>query len=940
MKRVLSFLLVVVMNIVGFSSFVNAVADEPEAVVGLDSKVTDKFDKLKAFGILEDYTLDDYIKNEAVKRGDFAVMAAVINGADVENMIVGLSPFEDITVDSKQGKAISYLKTIGAVAGMEGNKFYPERSISLYEAIKILEDIMGYQKYAESYGGHYDGYFTVAAKIGLYINVSDEEALKFVDVINLIWSALDTDLFLASEISSEGLTLQVGKNETLLSEKMKIFKKEGLVEANQYTALINKSKAGTDSVVISEQRYNDIKHIAQQYLGYLVDFYYQEDEYGDYNIVYISPANQVKTINVKDRDILYSSSNFTQFNFVYEENNREKNITLPDDVNVIYNNEQYFEFTKDTFNVTVGEVTLVSNDGGKNYTTVYIDNYETFVVDKIDVNNNYVTDKLGGYLECKIDGEADNVVWNFSASEGTDINDLKEWDVLSVKRSQSGEYLEIVVSDNFLEGTIDGIKRNEADEITLTIDGKLYKVIKDYTESSTNQYSPYLTVGKKAIFSVDFLGNIVAVDYDISDEWQYAMLRKIMWDEVEETVILKLTDIHRYKLDDKVKIDGENCKKNGDWITRVINKLQRGDLYTYQSIASEDYVYQLIRFKLDSEQNITDIDTTYKGSSEGYDSLMILSSVPDITNTLGVEQYYRSGYGMFGGVYGVSTDGTKLFYAPLQENLDINESFVVRPLSYLRSGNRYTFIPYGTSRNDITNVPLMVILGQGSSTQFSNFAVVSDQCVTLNEDNEAVARITVYCDGKESTYDSYNIQINDQINVGDIIRFKLDSINDITEVQVFYSAEEKKIVTPLSSIDSEITFNGGRELYVDDTHYLFESSNQYSGAEKRVIMTDVYTTYGTFGRFGLSSVYETSEGGNDKFNIPTSPVNVEATDILEQYGLTNFNIVVYDEETRTVKAGTFDDIKDYQSYRNACSKVFVETSYSESKNLFIFNYEI
>lgn len=936
MKKILSFLMAAVMSVSLFGTIINA----EESHESVSSQDTERFNKLKAFGILEDYNLEDLTENSGMTRGEFAVMAAAANGADPKNAVVDEAPFKDVKADSDQGRAIGYLKELGVVAGDGESDFYPARTISLPEALKILVSLLGYGQSAYDNGGYPNGYLTTATRIGLSIGVQDREALKLSDAVNLMWSAVNTDLMLADGMTAQGMSSQIGRDRTLLTEKLKIFKGNGIVEANQYTALIGKQKAGDKSVLISGTVFDDLNYIACPYLGYEVDFYYHSDDDNN-DIVYTAPDNSVETVTVNERDILITDGSFSQFNFVYSDGNRKKSIKLPKDVSVICNNEQVFEFDVNTFNISVGEITLISNDGGRKYSTVIIESYETIVVNTVDTNNNYVTDKLGKNIKLEFNGKTDDIHWNFVSGEGKDINDLKEWDVLSIKRDSSGEYMEVIVCNDFLEGTIDRVSPDDTDGIEIVVDGESHKMIKNYVQSDTNQYTPYLKPGSSAIFCMDFHGNIVAVDYDTSDEWQYAVLRKIFYDDNGETVFAKITDqnakTYSYKLSDTVKVDAETCKqKSGDKLQTVMEKLQRGGVFKYQCSNPGSSVYQLVRIKLDEENNITDIDTTYEGTYEDYDSLRVLDSTPNLTDTQGVTKYWRDGYKMFGSTLGAKT--TKLFYAPFADDMDNNDAFNVRELSYLSAGQR-TFIPYGTSQNDVADIPILVLLGQTSSTAFERFAMVAESYAGVNDDNEVVTSLRVYIQGKERVYESEDTSLASKVHTGDIIRFKLDASENITQVQVFYSAKDKKIVTPLSSDEAELKRNNAREIRADDdSYYLFESDGSGSGAYARVVMTDAYTKFKTSSRLGLSSVYESSKNGNDFFNQKSS-ASITKNDLLEQYGTTNFDVVVYDEASDTVTKGSFENIKDYGDYPDTCSKVFAYTSYSESKDMFVFNYE-
>ena len=977
MKKILALLLAVVCSVTSFSSIVYAETDESVQTLQISEKLLEKFKKLNAFGILKDYTEDDLVKNKSVTRGEFALIAATMMGYEDDMVDIVQAPFEDVSTSDKYAKALAYLKSQEIIAGSDNNSFAPEREISYAEASKMLVDILGYSLDAAGKGGYPQGYITSAQQIGLYMNVSNTDAITLCDAVNLVWSATGIGILSVGSMSNGDFTLVADKDETFLTEYMGIYKAKGTVEANQYTALIGAQPAGDCRVRISGTAFEDPDCIAQDYIGYNVDFYYHETEYSDYEIVWMQPCSNVEVIVVKEKDVLITDPQFSASKFVYEENNRVKRVDLAQDANVIYNNENrpgYGAELQDLFEIETGDITLISNSGKGVYDTVIIRDYTTYVVDNVDTINNAVIDKTGKYIELEVNGEPDDVIWEFDDGERTGLADVSEYDILSV--ISSGNYMKVFVSSSVVRGTPENIVRDEETRNsvtkqylqTVTIDGVVYNVSRGYDEDSKIDTQPYISDKKEGIFSLDYFGNIVALEYEKSDEWTYGILTEIKDDEDEDTVYIRIYNSNgirkKYYFGNKVIIDGTayNTKKSG-YKDRIITALQQGD--TYQCVASETnehqfatmanvpegHVYQLIRYKSDDE-TILEIDTTYEGSMEENESLRILNFTDasgnymiDTKTNRGVYEPYNAGYNRWGMMYGAN-GSTIIYDIPNPDDIGNSDAFRVRRVNGLVENSKSYFIPYGVSYNDIAAIPVAIRIGYNYGNGMSDgaeFCMVSDKKYCLNEDDEAVTVVKLFQYGVEKELETDGIVDLSEIKQGDIIRYGQNPEGKINQIQHIYSAKDRALVTKLSEIPWERDTSYQVESFLDEMGefgYIYESDASRTGAALRVIIAKCYTKFGGSSRFALSSVYDSATSSRNSYFKVVRPSTIrESDDIVENYNLTNFRIVVYNEADKTVKLGTIDDIRDYKSYGSKCSTIFLQTGYAEHRNVFVYNYE-
>ena len=228
MNKIKSFFAVVLM--VSFAVLHAAVYAEPEHA---QSDVL--LDKL---GILDCFEPQDFEEEKIVTRAEFAVVLAKMNGEKFDFYSDYGSRFSDVSSKHYAANAINFVSENGYMVGGGDSCFYPEREITLIEALKSFTVMLGYAKTAEYNGGYPMGYYSVATETDMLdgISLRYNSFLNCQDLKQLVYNSLFCEVQL---LKVEGMDSLQYKNtgETLLNIFFGIYETEGVVKANGVAAL-------------------------------------------------------------------------------------------------------------------------------------------------------------------------------------------------------------------------------------------------------------------------------------------------------------------------------------------------------------------------------------------------------------------------------------------------------------------------------------------------------------------------------------------------------------------------------------------------------------------------------------------------------------------------------------------------------------------------------
>lgn len=566
-----------------------------------------KMEVLKMLDIIPEYEEYNVQLEKAVTRGEFAeIIAKIINA---EKYSGKTSYFYDVPVAHRAYSAVNVLASRNIISGLGGKLFRPDEPIAAVDAIKILLSVMGYGEYAELYNGGYPtGYITTANKTGISKGIDLSGTFTNAKMYLLLYKAMTTGMFKEKQYSASGMTYVVS-DDTLLSFYHDIYYVRGVLNGANGVSLTAGNTNNTNNVQIDDTVYETEIDVFQ-YLGEKIEAFYHHDEEMDINtVIWMKPYGDSKALNISvDND---ASFDLNTFSLTYvKENGRNAHVKLDSNCILIYNGKIVTENYDDYFNRSSYSLKLISRSGSKNDVAIMRE-YQNMVVGFVNKDNLKVSDKYNAAHILELDGDSYDFL-KILRSNGSEASatDIVAGNVLSLFKSEDGEYLEIIISSDEVSGTLSSVSETTY-EYELTVDGEKYIYPKS---AGSFSYSS----GSNVNLKLDAFGRVADIETKTTGGEVSYLIRAMVYTEDssgEDRMYLKVLyggsgEVEKFECEDKIKIDGKKYKN-------------MNDAYQCLSNINGETIQQLVLLTFNDENEVTKIDTASKGSGEGEGSLQI-----------------------------------------------------------------------------------------------------------------------------------------------------------------------------------------------------------------------------------------------------------------------------------------------------------------------------
>lgn len=715
----------------------------------------------------------DFRPNDTIKRSEFAKIAVVALGlGNVAETAKGTTKFKDVAGEHWASGFINVASTQKIIVGDPEGTFRPDDKISYAEALTILVRVLGYEPSAKAKGGYPTGYMIVAAEnnVTKNANAGASEPAKRGIVAQLTFNALTVKLMEQTGFGENPEYTVVEK--TLLSDKLKVEKIYAQVTATAQTRLSGSSSLKDDEVEIGNTTYKINNSNAKEYLGFNVIAYVKENESinNQKDILMIRPdINKSEFIDVKG-DNIDSIADITGGKELKYWVDKEKDLNtesarIATDAKLIYNgkaNAFVNTLIKPSATEEIsGKVVLLDNNKDEIYDIVFVTAYENYVVEEISTESHRINDKYGK-PSLVLDPDDTTIDFEISkAGKKAELEDLKEWDVLSVAKSLDEKYFNIIVN----EGKVTGMVTEKEDDKRV-IDGKTYYIAKNYTNA--------IELQDEGTFYLDIEGKIAAVDAssNLNDNYAYlvdAATSGTIDSRVEVKLFTKEGEVKVLKLADKIKLDNQTGVADEDALAAI---KPNGNI-----------AKQLITFEVNSTNEITAIDRAEDKSGSPLDYYKNLFA----KNIEATDVMYKSAASKLGSV--VVTDKTMVFDIPAGENDP--EEYAVRNKSIFENENKYDIIVFDVTE-DLTAKAIIVTNSTGNTSEESPIALVDKITTVQNADGVTVQKLYALQDGKmiEKMTNASGVLVKAggaSLEQGDIIQFKTNAKGEIDTVTVLFN---------------------------------------------------------------------------------------------------------------------------------------------------------
>ncbi|GEM_PF-3808742 len=788
---------------------------------------------------------------ETVTRAEFAEYALKLINIHPEK--IGFSQadsFLDIPQNSKFASAVGIISDLKAMIGSDGF-FYPNRRITMIEAVSVLTRLLGYEEEAILRGGYPQGYYSFGISRGMLdrINTPMEQEASGVDICRLLYNCLEIPAVNIRSLNVNGGYISIPKG-AAMEQVFGVYKSGGIVDANALTALTGESKLRDDQISVDGRTFNIGLTETSGLLGCYISFFYRYDKELDENVLLSVNASKNVTLTINAEDITEFSNNVYRF---YGKDDRLHSVSMSLQADVIYNGKA-IEAGFSDWRPSYGNVVLIDRNSDGKYDCVQITSYRIAVVSNVDAHNRRIYDKCN--IANPVELDTDKKI-KISDQNGymVEISSIAANDVIAIAESKDKNVLQLVVWNEKITGKAEGVSSPDGEKEVL-IKNSSYKLTAGYSQSG----APEIRLGDRGTFYM-YDKYIAYFEPEISSVYKFGyILKKIQSEEDMCRYYLKLitqdNKIETFALAEKIHLDESRVRTEK----------------SFDEIAEQ----QLVRYMLNAEGEISKIDRApaYQDKFRDKNDREGLWQENELKQSL----KYRSEGKSFEGRFKIS-DSTVVFAIPENTPEDYEEYFVggtnlltddkthkVTAFSVSpKSEYCEALLAYGVSAKNITtNTPIMLV----EAVEMS-----------IDADDNPVYEIKGLYSGKRTSLFTEDMDVLDslsqQIGPGDIIRFAKDANNVIKEVKLYFDYSEQSLTDEASS---PFYTAGARFIYKNvyrrNNNTLFVTGEPVgkkglkSSEIERVPSTTIYVYEGKEARIGsINDVRSYEEFGSDYSKI-------------------------------------------------------------------------
>lgn len=854
-------------------------AENGAAAENTASELTSEQELLASLGFInpDSYGLID--NTQEITRIDFASTVGKIINID-PTVAASFSYYDDVAADSWAAHTLNTLTDMGIITVPSDRMFRPNDKILCTEAVKMLVSLMGYDNYAKNLGGYPNGYTVTAGRLKLLSGVSASQALTNGAASKLLYNAVHTKIL---DIESVGKNIGYTNttDKTLLSQYHSIYVNEGIAESAEGITISGKKVSAGKCIIGDEVYYNGSTAI-EKYIGYYLKFYYS-DIGGEKTLVHID-AGKNNTVTIASDDYIGYSGGEISY---YTDSDRKTKEEISSSATVVKNGSVVTNELAEAYeNIDNGKILIVDNDRDGKFDAVFIENYQTVVVESINLTEGKILDALRERNVIDVSDDAAKNIFIYDAiGNKSDLSAVQRGSVIDVAIGEDS--VMVHMNNNIVSGEVNSVNTEDK---TVEIDGVLY----DYYQASYEKY--HFTNGKKGSFRTNMFGKIAYFEEgEVTRKPGYlikAASKSGISSRMQLKILTKDSGIKIFTTAARVKIDGE--KYSGS-----IEK------------ALENAAENVILYDTDANDEITYIDTITVGAKENDDSLRLLG------RTTGSEADRLLKMGSKLSRDYILSDDVLVFVTPEKPEEADDDKYLVMDYGRIIDNKAYAANVYKTGSGSKANIISLI----GSEYTFNyddnqHYMVVKKVVSGKDKDGEPVTKVTCLEKNAEKTFnikDGYDIIPKK----GDVIKVGLNSENETELIEIYFDYETRK--GGAIDFDSPYFANFGTNnpQAPHDVLEDFKASTDYANV-RRILYGHAVDIEGDVLTFGDD--VKGSENKAEAFVIPS-----------------NAAVIVYDEDTDEFRYGSVGDIKPSAAYGADCSEVVVSTRYGQVVILYVMN---
>lgn len=442
--------------------------------------------------------------NEPVTRRQFVMAAAALFGE--ENPGAVQVSFTDVPADDPLYPILEQAVAMGLIS--DGETFRPEDPVLLDECLKICCVVSGYSVKAELFGGYPTGYRRAANQAGISGGNLSGEEVNGALARQLLWNTLNVDVLEPSSYGGETVQYTAKKGNNLLVRLYGLETAEGVLNANEYTAMgVKEPVDNTGRIEIDGTGYGLGFPEANDYLGYRVRGYYRKDD-PKKTVVYILPLeNRVLELRCEDADYDPISRKIG-----YGEK-KSRYAALETGFEYIYNGKTDFQFGSEPIPKS-GRLVLIDNDDNGKYDVLAVQ--EVYYLQVGEVNKLYSTISDVNHADRTLELGASDCRYEIFGADGESLSlvDVRSGDILAAEVSRDRKLIRLSLCDNSVSGILERVA-----EKRLTIGGETYEVDPVFAEFCRDE----IQAGGSYVLILGLDGRVVAC-WNGEEQYTYGYL--------------------------------------------------------------------------------------------------------------------------------------------------------------------------------------------------------------------------------------------------------------------------------------------------------------------------------------------------------------------------------------------------------------------------------
>jgi len=717
----------------------------------------------------------------------------------------GLIQFFDIDIADDYYKDVCYAASKGYCHGNGDGLIHAYDDATLFQGIVMFINAMGLREFAMGMGFE-QGYIKIARNTGISDGLTSVmyHPLTKGTAIKLIYNILMSNVYDMKYVYTTDENIGTGyelKDTTYLYERFKMKEVEGIITATPLAYIENKLTE-TGHIAIDLVSYSNPQSYGEEMIGQKVVAYVKENEYGNDEIKYLCSADRTNVFVAFSNELTPYDEQERSYEYYDREKERSYGLKLTSSTEFIHNGTPIDGISAELLNPKDGRLTFIDNNNDNKYDYVIIESYKTMFVESVNTDTKSIFDSVTNFSLNY--GKYDDRVFviNGNGSKRTTEEIAKDC-ILTV--AEGKDVLKIYISENIIFDIIQKKSTSSKGTYFIMSDDIGYKANEYFTLNCAHKQK----IGQNGNFYLDVFGRITYVKESLYNNMGYVIGLSIS-DGLSPDIKLKILNIYGeieiLDISNKVKVDNIKCD-SGDDIKLQLSAVFRN---SNGDIIGSGLKNNLIIYEVNSENLVTSIETAYDFNNisgeleKELGEQKIVSKYDGFHRSYQVDNLTYNGLRSFDGK-GIMKPDIKVFVIPVDSKGEIavnnTEAFDVLDVNYFSKWSTYTADQYKVNRESEGADAVVVFenIENNNMPGSMNVMCVSSIADTLSEDGEEVREFTGYVLSNEVTYYTRAEDIGEDVEIGDMMKFILDSQKRIKAAEKIYDSGSEQMLSETGS---------------------------------------------------------------------------------------------------------------------------------------------